>query len=113
MSEETPQHVDVAFPAYGESLPLDHGFPLYAALSRIVPRLHGAEDWGVHPVLGERANHSTLALTDQSRVILRVPANDLGACVVLVGADLEVNGHRLRLGSPRLDRLRPVAAIKG
>ena len=36
----TPK-VDVAFAIQGTAVPLDHGYALYAAISRCVPALHG------------------------------------------------------------------------
>lgn len=46
--------VDVAFPLRGDALPLDHGYPLFGAVSRLIPRLHQEPKWGIHPVYGRR-----------------------------------------------------------
>ncbi len=35
--------IDLAFPLRGETLPLDHGYALFAASSRVVPALHQGE----------------------------------------------------------------------
>ncbi len=32
--------VDLCFPVLGQTLPSDHGYALYAALSRVLPALH-------------------------------------------------------------------------
>ncbi len=38
--------VDVAFPVQGHEVPYDHGYPLYGALSRIVPAVHQTDRVG-------------------------------------------------------------------
>ena len=47
-----PQFVDLAFRLRGTELPVDHGYLLFAAISRRLAALHEASDWGVHPVRG-------------------------------------------------------------
>ena len=54
MSKETETYADIAFPVRGDPLPLDHGYLLFSALSRVAPELHRQPAWGVHPVLGVR-----------------------------------------------------------
>ena len=34
---------DLVFPVQGEALPTDHAYPLFAALSRLVPAFHDAD----------------------------------------------------------------------
>ncbi len=46
--------LDVSFLLFsqGGSIPEDHAYPIYSALSRIVPELHEQEDIGIHPICG-------------------------------------------------------------
>ena len=44
--------IDLAFELRGAEIPLDYGYALFAALSRVVPRLHGDRRVGVHPIRG-------------------------------------------------------------
>jgi CRISPR-associated protein Cas6 len=111
MHQATP-YVDTAFPAHGDTIPLDHAYPLLGALSRIVPALHDAPHWGVHPVLGERRGPGVLALTQRSHVKLRVPAADVGQLLPLAQQTLELDGARIRLGVPRLFPLMPTPHLK-
>lgn len=111
MHHATP-YVDTAFPAHGDTIPLDHAYPLLGALSRILPALHGAPHWGVHPVLGERRGPGVLALTRQSQIKLRVPAADVGQLLPLAQQTLELDGARIRLGVPRLLPLMPTPHLK-
>ena len=42
-SGDRPVTLELVFPAFGTFLPTDHAYPLYAALSGIVPTLHDEE----------------------------------------------------------------------
>ena len=42
-------YVDLAFRLTGSKVPVDHGYALYSALSRLLPEIHGAKNIGVHP----------------------------------------------------------------
>lgn len=54
-----PTHVDVAFPVTGTTVPLDHGYALYAALCHRLPALHEAR--------GTRRRHSRSKVLDHLR----------------------------------------------
>lgn len=102
MSHQVTPYIDAAFPVRGESIPLDHGYPLFAAISRLLPDLHHHRHWGVHPVLGSRRSPGVLGLIERSRVKIRLPAAEAGAIMPLAGATLELDGHVCRLGVPSL-----------
>lgn len=65
--------IDLSFELAGGSIPLDHGYALFAALSRIVPSLHGNLGVGVHPIRGRRTEAGVLALDENSRLRIRLP----------------------------------------
>lgn len=94
--------VDVAFSLKGKSLPLDHGYALFGAVSRLVPRLHDEPDWAIHPVYGHSAARGTLFLVRQSALTLRLPSSSIAAVLRLAGAELDIAGHRVVVGVPRL-----------
>ena len=99
--------VDVIFPLFGSRLPLDHGYALFGALARVIPALHEEPRWGVHPVAGVRCGDAELAVTSRSRVMLRVPLDDLRRLSPLAGAVLDVDGWRLHLGLPQFNMIAP------
>lgn len=103
--------VDLAFPLRGDPLPLDHGFALFGALSRVLPVLHEQPAWGVHPVLGQRQDRR-LHLLPASRLKLRLPLAALAAVMPLAGATLDVAGARVILGFPQVFPLAPAASIR-
>jgi hypothetical protein len=47
-------YVDLAFRLTGSKVPVDHGYALYSAISRLLPEIHGAKNIGVHPIRGTR-----------------------------------------------------------
>jgi CRISPR-associated protein Cas6 len=103
--------VDLAFPLRGDPLPLDHGYPLFGALSHLLPTLHAHPAWGVHPVLGRREERR-LHLEPVSRLKLRLPLAELGAVLPLAQATLDVAGARVSLGFPQVFPLDPAASIR-
>lgn len=107
-----PPIVDIIFPMRGDSLPLDHGFSLFGALSRCVPQLHEQPGWGVHPVFGERSGAGVLSLIPASRLKIRLPADRIGELLPLSSASLEVDGHHVSLGFPQIMPLTPSAHLR-
>jgi len=94
-----PTHADVAFPVTGTTIPLDHGYALYAALSHRLPALHDQRGWAVHPIRGQRAEPGILALlprgAGRSAVKLRLPVESLPQVLSLVGRTLDLHGESL------------------
>ncbi len=89
--------LDVAFPLRGASLPRDHGYALYAALSHVLPWLHEAVDIGVHPVHGAVEN-GCIKLDPRAVLQFRVPPGRIGDLAALIGTSLLVDGHAIHLG---------------
>jgi CRISPR-associated protein Cas6 len=79
--------VDLHFPVLGERLPADHGFELYAALSRLVPELHGKGcRVRIGPVRGSYIGEGMLQLDPRfSRLRLRLPTDAIPLALPLAG----------------------------
>lgn len=105
-------HIDLAFRLTGSTVPVDHGYALYAALSRIAPELHAAQEIGVHPIRGVYGGDGKLHLTDFSRLILRLPDEQIRTYLKLAGKQLEVDSHFLRVGVPEVRALLPVVSLR-
>ncbi len=105
------QVIDLAFPVQGKTVPVDHGYALYGALSRICPHLHQSEDAAVHFIRGKYCGGGLLALSSISRLKLRIPANKLPLYLTLAGKSVDVDGHALRLGVPNPYLLLPKTAV--
>jgi len=103
--------VDLSFPILGDRVPRDHGYPLYAALSRAVPSLHGAEWLAVHPLGGTQVDATTLQLGARSQMRLRLPAERIVEVLPLAGARLDISGAKIALGAPSVHPLVPAASL--
>jgi CRISPR-associated protein Cas6 len=105
-------YIDLAFRLNGTTIPVDHGYALYAALSRLAPELHEAQEIGVQPIRGMYGGDGTLHIADFSRLILRLPDGQIRLYLPLAGKKLEVDGHSLRVGIPEVRLLRPVTSLR-
>ncbi len=104
--------IDLAFRLTGPAVPVDHGYALYAALSRILPDIHTAQDIGVQPIRGIYSGNGTLRLADFSRLILRLQDQHIQAYLKLAGKRVELDKHSLRVGVPEVRALRPAARLR-
>jgi CRISPR-associated protein Cas6 len=103
--------IDLSFELEGDRIPLDYGYALFSALSRVVPKLHGDLRVGVHPIRGVRQEPRVLTLVAASRLRLRLPPEDLVSYIGLAGAKLDLEGFGLRVGIPRVESLVPAASL--
>ena len=107
---------DLLFPLAGGPIPLDHGYPLYAALSRELGSvIHGEGNPhppapGVFPVRGVPRGRD-LDLDARSALRLRVPSGLIAPCVALAGRTLEMAGGRVALRPPTVRPLSPAPAV--
>ena len=97
-----PQFVDLAFRLRGTELPVDHGYLLFAAISRRLAALHEASDWGVHPVRGTPLGNGALALSDGSRLVMRLPTDEIALAIPLAGKQLDIGGRAYQVGVPEI-----------
>lgn len=103
--------IDLAFQIVGATIPLDHGYSLFAGLSRIVPSLHGDRGVGVHPIRGRPTSPGVLGLTEWSRLRIRLAAEGIAPYIAIAGRELDVDGHRIRVGIPQVEALVPAANL--
>lgn len=105
--------VDLLFTTHGGAVPTDHGYPLYAALSRVVPAFHEA-DAGVRfaPLTGVVGERGRLRLTERSHLRVRLPADAIPKVLPLAGQAVDVAGTTVRLGPPSVLALRPAATLQ-
>jgi CRISPR-associated protein Cas6 len=104
-------YVDLAFRLTGSKVPVDHGYALYSAISRVLPEIHGAKNIGVHPIRGTYSGNGELMLRDSSRLVIRLESERIGEVLKLAGKRLDINSHSFRVGVPEVRMLRPRAAL--
>jgi CRISPR-associated protein Cas6 len=106
-------HVNLHFPIMGSSLPCDHAYDLYGALSRLVPALH-AKDCPVMigPVVGDYTGDRQMRLDGRrSNLRLRLPSDQIPLVLPLAGKALDIGGHKVRLGVPQVRAIIPAADL--
>jgi CRISPR-associated protein Cas6 len=104
-------YVDLAFKLTGSKIPVDHGYVLYSAISRLLSEIHGAKNIGVHPIRGTYSGNGELMLRDSSRLVIRLESERIGEFLNLAGKRLDIDSHVLRVGVPEVRMLRPRAAL--
>ena len=105
-------YVELAFRLNGSKIPVDHGYALYAALSRIVPEIHDAVDIGIHSIRGIYSGGGRLQLSDSSRLVVRLPGEDIRSYLKLAGKGLLLDRCRLRVGVCETRALVPAATLR-
>ncbi|HDQ99817.1 MAG TPA: type I-MYXAN CRISPR-associated protein Cas6/Cmx6 [candidate division WOR-3 bacterium] len=106
--------VDLSFRLLGASIPADHGYALYAAVSRLIPWVHdpARKSLGIHPVNGRPAGNRLLHLTPASRLTLRLDSDHIRELLPLAGEELELDALKVRIGTPTTYALKPAAALR-
>jgi CRISPR-associated protein Cas6 len=112
--------VDIIFPIKGMSIPVQHGYRLFSALSRLFPYIHDAPTgtFGVFPIRGRYSN-GTITLTDESCIRIRVPKRYMPDMLTLAGKQLIIkspddtgDGWRIRVGRSKLLPIRPSKSLR-
>jgi CRISPR-associated protein Cas6 len=104
-------YVDLAFRLNGNKVPVDHGYALYSAISRILPEIHESKNIGVHPIRGTYSGNGELLLRDSSRLIIRLESERIGDFLKLAGKKLEIDNYSFRVGVPEVRVLLPRVAV--
>jgi hypothetical protein len=95
--------VEVVRPLWGRSLPNNHGYLLFAALSAIGWVGHGEDGVQVLPVIGTRGRGTETLLDARSTLVIRAPLRIAGVLARLPGPQLlDVGGSAVLVGSASL-----------
>ena len=106
-------YVDLLFPVVGGSIPVDHAYPLYAALSRVVPAFHDPDaKIRFAPLTGMKDEPGRLRLNDRSHLRVRLPSDAIRVVLPLAGKALYVAGTSVRLGPPTVFSLEPATILQ-
>ena len=117
MLQDNIHVVDLFFHVQGKEVPVDHGYTLYSAISRILESgeenkwLHNADNVGLLPIRGHYAGPGKLMLDQQARFGLRLPVNLIPKVLRLAGKRLDVDGEALRVGVSTTSALIPAPVL--
>ena len=103
--------VDVQFRLVGDEISADHGYPLFSAVSDLVPTLHGDDEVGLHPISGQLIGNRQLALTDRSYLTIRLASDRIGEILPLAGKTIHIGPAQVRIGVPQTRTLVPAARV--
>ncbi|MFO0796367.1 MAG: type I-MYXAN CRISPR-associated protein Cas6/Cmx6 [Gemmataceae bacterium] len=104
--------LDLLFPVTGGPVPTDHLYPLFAALSRLVPAVHDpAAGVRFAPLSGDPAGRGQLALAARSRLRVRVPDDGVRLALPLAGVRLDLAGSTVRVGAPAVAAVVPAPTL--
>lgn len=106
--------IDVRFLIFprGTPIPADHGFPIYSAISRILPEWHEMEDFGIFPIAGIQIGNRMMALTETSRLSIRIDAERIGEILSLAGKSIGLGSTFLQIGVPTVHSLVPAGSLR-
>ncbi len=105
--------IDISFPVLAPApIPADHGYHLYAAISRVLPDLHKSNGLGVHPIGGLHIGNRLLQLCRWSRLVLRASCDSISGLIRISGSQLTIWNTNLRIGVPQVLALRPAASLR-
>ena len=96
----------------GTPIPADHGFPIYSAISRILPEWHEMEDFGIFPINGIQIGNRMMALTEESRLTIRIEAERIGEILSLAGKSLGLGSTVIQIGVPTVHPLIPADSLR-
>jgi CRISPR-associated protein Cas6 len=100
-------YVDVKFSVQGDLLPVDHGYLLFSALSRVIPHLHGDSSFGVHAISGQLVGDRLQALGSRSALTIRAPIQAYPNLLALAGTRLRIGRFEVHVGVPQISALVP------
>ncbi|WP_166822012.1 type I-MYXAN CRISPR-associated protein Cas6/Cmx6 [Thalassoroseus pseudoceratinae] len=95
-----------------KSIPSDHGYFLYSAISRVLPEIHASDGIAVHPITGRQTGGRLMAVMPWSSLTLRVPDGRVGEVLPLAGQSLRIGEATLHVGVPQVAALRPTSALR-
>ena len=103
--------LDLEFPVFSTSaISVDHGYHLYAGLSRSLSTVHSENGIAVHPITGRQIGDRMLQLMPWSTIRIRTPQERIGDLVGLAGKTVTIGDRQVRLGVPKVQGLEPATA---
>lgn len=105
-------YVDVIFPLKGSLLPLDNGYLIYSALSRLCPNIHELNNIGIHPIAGKPNRYKQLKLTQHSKLKIRIALEQIPLIYqFLVEQTFKIGASQFYIGIPEYKALIPASSL--
>ncbi|MEJ1936841.1 type I-MYXAN CRISPR-associated protein Cas6/Cmx6, partial [Nostoc sp. NIES-2111] len=104
-------YMDLTFSLIGETLPFDHGYKLFSTIAHFEHELHKLDTVGIHTIAGIPKD-GVIHLTQNSRLRIRIPVNQVRLVYPLAGKSLRIGKHSIRLGIPDICLLQPAEQLR-
>lgn len=104
--------IDLSFPVIGSTLPADHGYGLYSALTHWNQAIHALEGLSIQTITGIPDKQGKIYLTERSHLRMRLSYNDIPLVYGLAGRALTIGNHTIRLGIPQIYLIQPASKLK-
>lgn len=105
-------YLDLVFPLKGKFLPLDNGYKVYSALSKICPNMHTVKKIGIHPIAGRPIAGKQLRLTSRSKLQIRITAEQIPLIYeFLVERTFAIARNQFHIGIPKYKALVPCSKL--
>ncbi|MEW6125671.1 MAG: type I-MYXAN CRISPR-associated protein Cas6/Cmx6 [Acidobacteriota bacterium] len=104
-------YIELKFAVLGNSLPSDHGYALFASISKLIPEAHSAEWLAVETIQGAKRGDGSIQLNPRAKLRMRCPQNRVPLLLKLAGKRLDVDGSVIRLSVPEINLLKPASSL--
>jgi CRISPR-associated protein Cas6 len=101
----------VTFPVSGSEIPLDHGYAVFSAISRLVPEIHANREAAIAPIRGTFKAPRSLTLAPFSRLSLIAPLSLVPDLFILSGKLLTIGESPVLLGRMVLSPIAPCESV--
>jgi CRISPR-associated protein Cas6 len=108
-------YVELCFGVVGQTLPADHGYRLYGAISRICPELHQYEGVSIQTITGMPDRRGKIHLSQEKSFLrIRLPYDPelISKSLTLAGKRLMIGQYPISLGIPQFFALNPADPLK-
>lgn len=103
--------VDLQFKVIGKDIRVDHGYALFAAVSRIIPEYHETDEAGLSLIRGRYVGDGKLSLGNNTCLTFRLPVERVPSYINLAGKVIDLDGHVIKLGIPKTRPLIPAPVL--
>jgi CRISPR-associated endonuclease/helicase Cas3 len=104
------RYVELSYPLLGRSIPSDNGYHFYAAISRVLDG-HLPGDVAISSVGGMPFGAHRIGLEPGAALRVRCPSGRIAELLPLAGKSIDVGGHEVLLGVPRVRALTPAPTL--
>jgi len=106
-------HIDLSYRLSGnQPIRSDHGYALFASVSRLLPEVHAENGIGIHPIGGRQDGDRRMMLMPWSTLSFRMSAEKMPALLPLAGKSLVLHDATVRVGVPEVRTLTPATALR-